>query len=411
MTDKANMNSFVKRSNQLQSFSINRFVILIGIALLGTMAANAKDIIAFRIITYVSEMMLILYALFFSFFKYRIVIINIPICIVSILLCLNYILSPNMPNYTDLIKFFGYFVCFWFGNSLARHYNGFHLNKKLLWAVILTPALLVGFFDKTNLKDLFFANSNVFVYLGLSMALFYYFLYRETKWGLLTSWLILFIYVAVGTSLGIIVAVLLSLLLLFFRKSFIIWLFLGGVILSLSVLYIDIPIFIRIRDVFAVWGAMDASDWTDIENLDLYELGNRVSRTGERSDTTSSIWRLAHWIVLISDYIKSLWNIPFGFGSGYSLIRTGLRPHNDFLLILVEYGLVVFCYFITFIKRIWKGIDDKKIMCFIVAMYCYHLTENLIDSFVPNSLLYFAIGYLLLKSKRPNSGQGMVLRN
>lgn len=369
------------------------------------MAANAYENNVFRAITYASEMLLIAYAIIISFIKYKVPLFNVNILIVSIILFFNYILSSNNPVYSDLIKFFGYLACFKLGSSFAKNNNGVRVNNNLLLFLILIPVIFVAVLDKTEKRTLFFVNSNVFVYLGLAMSLFYYFVDRNENKRYLKSWIILIAYILVGTSLGVMVAILISLILLYFRKTYVPWILICGAVITLIILNADLPIFIRIRDVVAVWGSMDSSDWYNIEDVNLYDLGERVSRTGERDDTTSSIWRFAHWIKLLKEYVNNLWNIPFGLGAGYSVMKTGLRPHNDFLLILMEYGLVIFCYFIFFLKKIWIVIGDKKILCFIIAMYCYHLTENLIDAFPPNSLLYFVLGFFLCKKRRSSANK------
>ena len=167
-------------------------------------------------------------------------------------------------------------------------------------------------------------------------------------------------------------------------------------------IYIDIPIFIRLRDVFNVWNSLSIYDWTHIDELNFYQLGNSVDRVGERTDTTSSLWRFAQWITILKEYVGEVWSIPFGLGVGKSVKMTGYMPHNDFILILAEYGLVVFVFFIYFVNKMCNVIrSEEKIIYFILAMFLYHLTENLIGNFPSNAILYFSLGWCYYKFRSP----------
>ena len=93
---------------------------------------------------------------------------------------------------------------------MAKRHNIPKVSNTLLALLILPPALIVFLFDPTDEKKTFFENSNVFVFLGLTMALFYVFLKGYDKKHQIIAWGILVMYMAIGTSLGIIVAVALA---------------------------------------------------------------------------------------------------------------------------------------------------------------------------------------------------------
>lgn len=378
--------------------SINLFISLLFVALMSTMAANAQDNIVFRSLTYFSEILLILYTYYYSIIKHHHPLINNSIIIVGVILLFNYLLSPNDPNFSDLLKIFGYLCCFKYGSSLALKKSDLYVNKYLLFLLIIIPAVIVGLFDKTEKKMLFFAISNVFVYLGVAMALLFTLLYGGKKKMLYVAWGILLLYLVVGTSLGVIVAICLSVFILNFKRKYLPSLMLGGIILVLAIIYIDIPVFVRIRDVFALWNTLDKDDLANVSDLNLYELSQRADRQGERTDTTSAIWRFAQWLGLLTEYVKSIWNIPFGLGAGFSVKKTGVPPHNDYILLLIEYGIFVLAYFLSFVKKVYKKLKGYPAIYFILSMFIYHLTENLIFMFPANAILYFSIGYLLCKN-------------
>lgn len=379
--------------------SINLFVFLLFVAIMSTMGANARDNAIFRVLTYFSEVLLILYTYYYSIIKYHHSFINNSIIIVGVILILNYLLSPNDPNYSDLLKIFGYLCCFKYGYCLAIMKGNLCANKYLLSLLILIPALIVGLFDKTEKKMTFFAISNVFVYLGVAMALLFSMLYGPKKKMLYAAWGILLLYLLIGTSLGVIVAVCMAVFILNFKRKYLFSLLFGGGCLVLAIAYIDIPVFVRIRDVFALWNTLDKNDLANVSDLNLYELSQRADRQGDRTDTTSAIWRFAQWVGILSDYIESVWKIPFGLGAGFAVKKTGVPPHNDYILVLTEYGVFVFAYFLLFIKRVYKKLKGHFAIYFILSMYIYHFTENLIFMFPANAILYFSLGYLLCQNE------------
>ena len=232
------------------------------------------------------------------------------------------------------------------------------------------------------------------------MALFYALIHYKERHFMQIAWLIVAAYVLICTSLGVVVAIMLADMILNFKMTHLPYLLLAGVAFILAVIFIDIPLFVRIKDVINVWLSMSASDWNNLQDINYYELNNRVNITGERGDVGSSIWRLAHWSNILTEYVKHVWTIPFGMGAGFSISHTGLMPHNDFLLILSEYGLIVFCLFVKFITRIYKRMKvERMLIYFILAMFIYHLTENLLLNFPPNALFYFVLGWCMIKFK------------
>jgi len=380
--------------------SLNFFTFLMIVATLCAMGASALSNTDLRIASYVSELLLIGYSFGNSHrIKGSGIDIN-AVVFVGVVVVLNNLLSPHQPQYSDLIKIAGYFCCFYYGTTLARRYNRLYVNKVLLYSLIFVPVLVVAIFDHSVLKNVFFTTSNTFVYTGLSMGLFYALINYKERNFMMIAWMIVAFYVLICTSLGVVVAILLAYMILNVKMTHLPYLLSAGVVVILAVLFIDIPLFVRIRDVINVWLSMSASDWNNLQDINYYELNNRVNITGERGDVASSIWRLAHWSNIFTEYVKHVWTIPFGMGAGFSLTHTGLMPHNDFLMILSEYGLIVFCLFVKFITRIYKRMKGERMLVyFILAMFIYHLTENLMLTFPPNALFYFVLGWCMIKFK------------
>lgn len=380
-----------------QSKSINTFVFLFFVAILFAMGAEAYDNDMVRYGSYFVEILLILYALFQSYWG-DIVIKNKYVLICAVIIILNYLFSPYDHNYSDLLKFFGYLCCFKYGYTLSRQYNDLKVNKLLLALVVFFPIFMVAVYDDSYIKNTFFTNPNTFVYTGLSMGLLYLICNDAKPKAFWIAWIIVGLYVLTCTSLGVVVAILMAFLILNIRMSHIPYLLLSLIVLFIVIKYIDIPLFVRIRDVFNLWSSMSSSDLANLNDINYYELNSRVEINGEREDVGSSVWRLAHWLELFLDYIKNIWTIPFGLGVGYSVYKTDFLAHNDFLFILTEMGVVVFIFFIRIITTLFKGMKNEgKFIYFILAMFFYHFTENLIQTFPPNAILYFVVGWCMYK--------------
>ena len=142
---------------------------------------------------------------------------------------------------------------------------------------------------------------------------------------------------------------------------------------------------------------MSLSDFTHLQDLNLYELSSRTVSNGDRTDNTSSIWRLMQWSSLLLDYFNNPTKILFGLGADYSFYTTGLPPHNDHLLILIEYGLFVYAFIFTGICKLFKAISKNIVFVPIFSVIFYHFSENLLPSFPAGAIFYFIIGYVYIK--------------
>jgi hypothetical protein len=96
---------------------------------------------------------------------------------------------------------------------------------------------------------------------------------------------------------------------------------------------------------------------------------------------TSAIWRLAHWKRTIRHYSDgTLTQQLLGFGLGSSAQLLGKLPHNEYLRILFEQGVVGLLLFGvavgTLIKRAPQPLQYVGLIFLI-----YSFTENNLDNF------------------------------
>ena len=115
-----------------------------------------------------------------------------------------------------------------------------------------------------------------------------------------------------------------------------------------------------------------------IEGVDIaYYEQERVLGSG----SASGIWRLAHWRQTIALYLDGA---PaqriFGFGIGSTTQIMGILPHNEYLRMLFEQGIVGFLLFIfVWYRVIMTAPREVRYIGLIVAIYSF--SENNLDNF------------------------------
>lgn len=124
----------------------------------------------------------------------------------------------------------------------------------------------------------------------------------------------------------------------------------------------------------------------------------------ERQDVTSGIWRLEHWGEMIRNVrCSSPDKQLFGFGIGSSMTNLGILPHNDYLRIFYETGLVGLFLNMAIWTVLYRRMDKKyRWVSVAIAVFC--MTENNYDHFPAMSLLAF---YMIGAGTR---NRGMILR-
>lgn len=352
----------------------------------------------FKLVALAMDVLVILYCFVnisnYYYFKH----ITFACLFVIVVVLINFILSPYSPRYSLLLKFFGYMTFFIYAKNLGEKGYIFRCNNFLLYTMIFVPLIVVLLLDKSPNKSTYFPNSNMFTYWGISMSLAYLLLKGINEITKRIAWVILLAYLFVGTSLGILLAVAISALLLNIKRLNIFLLIFSVATLLLCVIYIDIPIFARLKDSFSIFLSLTWEDFTKPENVDFYKLQTEHSSSG-RTDNASFLWRIMQWTTLFTGYIKDVICIPFGKGADWSIAYTGKPPHNDFVLILTEYGLLIFMIIVGALKKIFEKIKNLDIIYFILPIFIYHITENLLDTFPQNIFFYLSLGYYYSLSK------------
>ena len=152
---------------------------------------------------------------------------------------------------------------------------------------------------------------------------------------------------------------------------------------------------------FAVWsGALDRV-LAVLDSMKLMiDLGpdyvSRMSfgRLVELTGTTdlSGFFRLIHWANILDIYSSSsIVTMLFGYGIGQTINVTIMPyiPHNDYLRLLAEYGLVNLIVFICFLLHVLRNLNTGPTKVLFMVLLFYFFSENLIDHF-PSMTLYFS---------------------
>lgn len=119
-------------------------------------------------------------------------------------------------------------------------------------------------------------------------------------------------------------------------------------------------------------------------------------------DTTdlSLAFRIKHWYDLFEIFTTApVFNWFFGMGVGAStrLSLAHTLPHNDFLKMLFECGIVTFIGFVTLLAVMLARLGRRWETVPFLAISLYMISENLIDNFLAMSIFYYAGGTLIYR--------------
>jgi hypothetical protein len=101
-----------------------------------------------------------------------------------------------------------------------------------------------------------------------------------------------------------------------------------------------------------------------------------------KTQDLSFVFRLKHWL--------------FGFGVGSALRDSDLRmvPHNDYLRLLYEFGLVTFLGFLAMLALLFTRLRRRWETVPLLAVAIYLFSENLITNYTAMAFFFFSAGVL-----------------
>lgn len=148
-------------------------------------------------------------------------------------------------------------------------------------------------------------------------------------------------------------------------------------------LFMDIPIVKRIfMQLYMVWHELPLA-FSGYE-LDFGHL-NKMYGTND----CSGIWRISHWrtcVDVVAD--ANIIQLLCGHGIASSSLLLYNDPHNDYLRVLIEQGIIGFTLYIAFFLTMFRRIDSRYWYCIVMtAIYCF--SENNMENLVFMSIFVF----------------------
>ena len=110
------------------------------------------------------------------------------------------------------------------------------------------------------------------------------------------------------------------------------------------------------------------------------------------STDMSAFFRITHWSNIWAIYSsQGLGGILFGYGANQTGVLTvlPLPPHNDYLRVMAEYGLLNLLLFVPFVLSIALSIRQQAARILFTVLLIYFFSENLLDNFT-SMVLFFS---------------------
>lgn len=239
-----------------------------------------------------------------------------------------------------------------------------------------------------------FSNRNNAALYAIVLSILFVILNMRLRWMMCY---LVFIAALFGT-LGVLMAVILSIAFVYAKKGKL-WqlaLLSGALILSL-LLMPGIPVFERLSGLNAGLSYLLSSG--EIWHISEMNYGDLSQIMGGSSDV-SFFFRIKHWSELMISYLSSsMPEMLFGHGVGSSVRDTSMHlvPHNDYLRYLYECGVLPFIGFALLNIRIVKDLASSYVAVPFMTVSLYFFSENLINNFLSMMLFYFFAGFLIAK--------------
>jgi hypothetical protein len=224
----------------------------------------------------------------------------------------------------------------------------------------------------------------------------------------------IFLYILAGISfgtLGVLLAIGLSIFIAFFLNTKNIKLIISCIFLALTLVLVLLVNRFEIGLLSRVYPVIDTICyiWQGKIDIALVSYADLV-RLMKTSDL-SFIFRLKHWYELLNIYLNgSIYETVFGFGIGSSELFTErhLVPHNDYLRYLFECGLVTFIAFLVINIKIVLNCGRGWALVPFLVVTIYFVSENLIGNFLAMSIYYFSAGAMVQRNFLKQSEIGNV---
>ncbi len=132
-----------------------------------------------------------------------------------------------------------------------------------------------------------------------------------------------------------------------------------------------------------------------------------------KTQDLSFVFRLKHWVDLLSMWSAAdVYHWLFGFGVGSAVRETDLRmvPHNDYLRLLFEFGLVTLAGFVAMLALVFARLRRRWETVPLLAVAIYLFSENLITNYTAMAFFFFSAGVLAERVGRERAAARLAQR-
>ena len=323
------------------------------------------------------------------------------------LLITSALLNLGQTTLSYVLKILGFFVFFLFSFFLPLKGQK-QISQILILIITLTP-LAVLLFDialGNTSRSSVFVNRNTAGFYCLTASIL---IPNNFKNGKILFLFYLGLVVVLFNTLGLLLAVFITTLFVYYKeisKQFIrnaprVILTSASVIVLLFILWPYIQqtnVYHRIMGSFTL-----LSNLMSVYSIfSLPEVSYLTAlKLGGSPENMSFLFRIKHWTEIISIYFSlDILTLFFGVGGDnlQNITLHKLRPHNDHLRLIVEFGIVFYFAVLMFCYKIYKSLRSKLLSITsipILAIFLYMFTENLLDNFLGFSLLFSILGALM----------------
>jgi hypothetical protein len=128
-----------------------------------------------------------------------------------------------------------------------------------------------------------------------------------------------------------------------------------------------------------------------------------------KTQDLSFVFRLKHWVDLMAVWSAAdAYHWLFGFGVGSSVRESDLRmvPHNDYLRLLFEFGLVTLAAFVAMLALVFVRLGRRWETVPLLAVAIYLFSENLVTNYTAMAFFFFSAGVLAERVARERAAAG-----
>jgi len=313
-------------------------------------------------------------------------------------------------NYSlQLVKYLAYTLTFILGYlARKRAYNGikFDGSKRVFVILAILPLafyLINGLLYSKSAPSTFFGRNGLS---GYFFSFFYYYLvfFIDSKElsnaRIFTIIAVILFFIIMTATIGALLSFIAvtSFFLLYSGLLRLNRLILPLIIISsfLVIFSSHIPLFQRVEEMYNdAAKPLMAYRIMDLQHLEFKDFGNPES---EEESETSLIFRIKHWSNIISVHSQSSLTTKI-IGSGVEYIHTDMPlfmrkyPHNDYLRVLVENGVLVFLMIVfVYSKTIFLNLRRIELIP-LASLVIFSSSENLLNNFLGMYLFFFTLGY------------------